>query len=47
MNMCGLHTKTSFNTRFLDIPEFCVNTHSLYNLKENKEHSLESYVIMI
>ena len=28
MNMCGLHTETLFNTKFLDIPEFCVNTHT-------------------
>ncbi len=29
MNMCGLHTKTIFNTKFLEIPDFCVNTHTL------------------
>lgn len=29
MNMCGVHTKTIFNTKFLEIPEFCVNTHTL------------------
>lgn len=38
MNMCGLHTETLFNTKFLDIPEFCVNTH-LLSLKNNN-HSI-------
>ena len=28
MNMCGLYTETLFNAKFLDIPEFCVNTHT-------------------
>ena len=41
MNMCGVHTKTIFNTKFLEIPEFCVNTHThthnIYSLLSEKE----------
>ena len=44
MNMCGLHTETLFNARFLDIPEFCVNTHTHILFKDSLPSYNSAYV---
>mgnify|MGYP007070214010 CR=1 FL=1 len=45
MNMCGLHTKTIFNTKFLDIPEFCVSTHTLSLSKDLQSYNYNAIAL--